>query len=92
MILHNDWQLVLSKEFELPYMKQLFSQLKEAYETTTVYPPREKVFSAFNLTPYSEVKVVILGQDPYHGPHQANGFQLKKGQHSHHHFEIFLLN
>lgn len=81
MILHNDWQLVLSKEFELPYMKQLFSQLKEAYETTTVYPPREKVFSAFNLTPYLEVKVVILGQDPYHGPHQANGlsFSVEKG-------------
>lgn len=81
MILHNDWQVVLEKEFELPYMLQLFAQLKEAYQTTTVYPPREKVFSAFELTPYSEVKVVILGQDPYHGPHQANGlsFSVEKG-------------
>lgn len=81
MILHNDWQVVLEKEFELLYMLQLFAQLKEAYQTTTVYPPREKVFSAFELTPYSEVKVVILGQDPYHGPHQANGlsFSVEKG-------------
>lgn len=81
MILHNDWQPMLSEEFELPYMKQLFAHLKEAYQITTVYPPREKVFSAFNLTPYSEVKVVILGQDPYHGPHQANGlsFSVEKG-------------
>lgn len=81
MILHNDWQHILSKEFELPYIKKLFAQLKEAYQTTTVYPPREKVFSAFHLTPYSEVKVVILGQDPYHGPHQANGlsFSVEKG-------------
>lgn len=81
MILHNDWQTILSNEFEQPYMKELFSELKVAYQTTTVYPPREKVFSAFNLTPYSEVKVVILGQDPYHGPHQANGlsFSVEKG-------------
>lgn len=76
MNLKNDWQKVLQQEFELPYMKELFSTLKHEYEINTVYPPREKVFNAFELTPYSQVKVVILGQDPYHGPRQANGLSF----------------
>lgn len=76
MMIHNDWQDVLSKEFEAPYMQNLFKTLKHEYETTIVYPPKISVFNAFELTPYSQVKVVILGQDPYHGPHQANGLSF----------------
>ena len=71
MFIHNDWDLILKQEFEQPYMKELFNQLHQQYETEVVYPPKNEVFHAFQLTPYSEVKVVILGQDPYHGPNQA---------------------
>ena len=73
---HNDWDLILKQEFEQPYMKELFNQLHQQYETEVVYPPKNEVFHAFQLTPYSEVKVVILGQDPYHGPNQANGLSF----------------
>ncbi len=81
MFMHNDWASILKKEFEQPYMQDLFKQLHEQYEMEVVYPPKNEVFNAFELTPYSEVKVVILGQDPYHGPHQANGlsFSVEKG-------------
>ncbi|MBQ8993222.1 MAG: uracil-DNA glycosylase [Turicibacter sp.] len=62
-------------------MKELFKQLNKEYEREVVYPPKNEVFRAFQLTPYSEIKVVILGQDPYHGPHQANGlsFSVEEG-------------
>lgn len=76
MIIHNDWQTILEEEFKLPYMQELFKTLKSEYEISTVYPAKQFVFSAFEFTPYSEVKVVILGQDPYHGPHQANGLSF----------------
>ena len=76
MFIHNDWDLILKQEFEQPYMKELFNQLHQQYETEVVYPPKNEVFHAFQLTPYSEVKVVILGQDPYHGPNQANGLSF----------------
>lgn len=81
MFIHNDWAPILKKEFDQPYMQELFKQLHEQYETEVVYPPKNEVFNAFKLTPYSEVKVVILGQDPYHGPHQANGlsFSVEEG-------------
>ena len=76
MFIHNDWDLILKQEFEQPYMKELFNQLHQQYETEVVYPPKNEVFHAFQLTPYSQVKVVILGQDPYHGLNQANGLSF----------------
>ena len=76
MFIHNDWDLILKQEFEQSYMKELFNQLHQQYETEVVYPPKNEVFHAFQLTPYSEIKVVILGQDPYHGPNQANGLSF----------------
>ncbi|HAX72825.1 MAG TPA: uracil-DNA glycosylase [Firmicutes bacterium] len=76
MIIHNDWEDVLKQEFEKTYMKELFDRLKIEYAEHVVYPPKKQVFSAFEYTPYSEVKVVILGQDPYHGPNQANGLSF----------------
>ena len=57
-------------------MKELFNQLHQQYETEVVYPPKNEVFHAFQLTPYSEVKVVILGQDPYHGENEAHGLSF----------------
>ncbi|MDE5978218.1 MAG: uracil-DNA glycosylase [Turicibacter sp.] len=76
MFLDNDWGFILAKEFEQSYMQSLFSQLRKEYEVATVYPPKRMVFQAFQLTAYSDVKVVILGQDPYHGMDQANGLSF----------------
>lgn len=75
------WLEILKDEFKKPYFKDLEQALSKAYSEETVYPPKEDLFSALNLTPFSSVKVVILGQDPYHGPNQANGlsFSVKKG-------------
>lgn len=71
--MHPSWQPYLKAEFEQPYFQQLSQFLKSAYQTQTVYPPRPQVFAAFDLCPLDQVKVVIIGQDPYHGPNQANG-------------------
>lgn len=81
IIFDNDWQNVLGAEFNKPYYLQLREFLKEEYFTKTVYPPMEDMWSAFRYTPYHKVKVVILGQDPYHGPGQAHGmsFSVKPG-------------
>lgn len=81
IIFDNDWQDVLGEEFEKPYYLQLREFLKQEYFTKTVYPPMEDMWSAFRYTPYDKVKVVILGQDPYHGPGQAHGmsFSVKPG-------------
>lgn len=81
IIFDNDWQDVLGAEFEKPYYLQLREFLKQEYFTKTVYPPIEDMWSAFRYTPYAKVKVVILGQDPYHGPGQAHGmsFSVKPG-------------
>lgn len=68
-----EWQLALSAEWQHAYMQQLMARVELAYSSTTVYPPKAQVFEAFRLCSLSEVKVVILGQDPYHGPGQANG-------------------
>ena len=61
------------KEFDEAYFEALTKFVKEEYKTSTVYPPARFIFNAFELTPFDKVKVVILGQDPYHGPKQANG-------------------
>lgn len=76
------WLDQLKDEFDKPYMKQLEAFLaKEAEAGAVVYPPFEQIFSAFCMTPFDRVKVVIMGQDPYHGPGQAHGlsFSVPKG-------------
>lgn len=80
-IFENDWQELLSPEFDKEYYKHLNQFLMDEYQTKTVYPPKEDLFSAFNLTAYKDVKVLILGQDPYHGAGQAHGlcFSVQKG-------------
>lgn len=67
------WKKVLSSEFEKEYFVKLASFVKSEYQTKIVYPPAKFIFRAFELTPFDKVKVVILGQDPYHGDGQANG-------------------
>lgn len=76
-----NWKELLGAEWDKPYFKELQSFLDQEYAEHTIYPPREEVGSAFRLTPYDAVKVVILGQDPYHGPGQAHGlsFSVKSG-------------
>ena len=74
--IEESWLNYLSYEFESEYMKKLSRFLKEEKKTKTIYPLSSKIFNAFNLTPFTDVKVVILGQDPYHGPNQANGLSF----------------
>lgn len=77
----NDWEKALSKEFKKPYYLKLYNTVRSEYSETTVYPPSEEIFTAFNLTDINDVKVLILGQDPYHEPGQAHGlsFSVKPG-------------
>ncbi|GLX68305.1 uracil-DNA glycosylase [Paenibacillus glycanilyticus] len=79
--LTNDWARLLRPEMDEPYFKRMEGQLDEYYRTTTVYPKVEHIFNALQYTPYGETKVVILGQDPYHGPGQAHGlsFSVREG-------------
>jgi uracil-DNA glycosylase len=67
------WHQVLESEFQKPYFTNLTSFVKSEYKNQVVYPPGKLIFSAFDTTPFDKVKVVILGQDPYHGDGQANG-------------------
>ena len=69
----NTWDSVLAEEFEKDYFLRIKSFIDEEYQTKTVYPPYEEIFNAFKLTPIDNVKVVILGQDPYHESGQAHG-------------------
>jgi uracil-DNA glycosylase len=71
--IEESWQNVLQDEFEKPYFKNLVAFVKDEYNSQKVYPPGNQIFNAFKMCPFDEVKVVILGQDPYHGPNQANG-------------------
>lgn len=75
------WKDKLSDEFEKPYFKELVSFIKQEYQEHTVYPPGPKIFNAFNHCTFDETKVVIIGQDPYHNPGQANGlaFSVAEG-------------
>ena len=77
----NDWLAPLSAEFKKPYYKSLYEKVLQEYRTRRVFPPANDIFNAFHLTPLSEVKVVILGQDPYHGEGQAHGlcFSVQPG-------------
>ena len=75
--IEESWKRVLAPEFEKPYFQQLARQLHEEKRAgRTIYPPGPLIFNAFNLTPFDKVKVVILGQDPYHGPGQAEGLSF----------------
>ena len=77
----NDWLEPLRPEFGKPYYKELYTRVAQEYRTGRVFPPAKDLFRACELTPFSEVKVVILGQDPYHNVGQAHGlcFSVKKG-------------
>jgi uracil-DNA glycosylase len=79
--IHPSWHEHLRSEFEDPYFARLTEFVKKEYQSEAVYPPPKFIFRAFDLTPFNEVKVVILGQDPYHGPRQANGlcFAVEEG-------------
>ncbi|MCD8300535.1 MAG: uracil-DNA glycosylase [Clostridiales bacterium] len=69
----NDWAKPLSAEFKKPYYRELYNKVLDEYKTRRIYPAADDIFNAFHLTPLSQVKVVILGQDPYHGDGQAHG-------------------
>lgn len=71
--IEQSWKEILAPEFEKDYFIRLTNFVRQEYKTTTVYPPGNLIFNAFNLCPFQEVKVVIIGQDPYHGEHQAHG-------------------
>ncbi|MEK5644338.1 MULTISPECIES: uracil-DNA glycosylase [Paenibacillus] len=78
---NNDWDEQLKEETEKDYFQELRYKLAKEYKLHKVYPPKEDLFKALKLTPYEDTKVVILGQDPYHGPGQAHGlsFSVKPG-------------
>ena len=71
--IHKSWQTVLANEFEKTYFEQLISFVKEEYNSKTCFPKETEIFAAFDHCPFDKVKVVIIGQDPYHGFGQANG-------------------
>jgi uracil-DNA glycosylase len=71
--IESGWKRALAAEFEQPYFKQLTDFVRLEYGRTTCYPPARLIFNAFDLCPFDEVKVVLIGQDPYHGPGQAMG-------------------
>jgi len=77
----TDWNPLLRAEFEKPYWKSLQDFVRAERATATVYPPHDEVFSALRITSYADTKVMILGQDPYHGPNQAHGlcFSVRRG-------------
>lgn len=69
----ESWRKALQAQWDMPYFKTLTDFVRAEYARTTVYPPASRIFAAFDACPFDKVKVVILGQDPYHGPGQANG-------------------
>jgi uracil-DNA glycosylase len=79
--LNNDWDSIIGNEFNKPYYLKLREFLKEEYQNHCIYPNMHNIFSALKTTPYHRIKVVILGQDPYHGEGQAHGmcFSVLKG-------------
>lgn len=80
-MIDNDWLPALGAEFKKPYYKTLYEFVRQEYNTAQVFPPSDDIFNAFHLTPLNQVKVVIIGQDPYHEPGQAHGlcFSVKPG-------------
>ena len=80
--IQNDWLEAIGDEFKKPYYKELYDFVKAEYSTTAVYPPSDDIFNALHLTALKDVKVLVLGQDPYHGANQAHGlsFSVLPGQ------------
>ncbi len=80
-IKNESWNKVLEKEFSKPYFQNLMNFVEEEYQSKTIYPSKENIFNCFEIVDFNKVKVVILGQDPYHGAFQANGlaFSVQKG-------------
>jgi uracil-DNA glycosylase len=75
--IEESWKQVLKSEFSKPYFLEIATHLRmERAAAKTIYPPGPLIFNAFNMTPFSQVKVVLLGQDPYHGPNQAHGLSF----------------
>lgn len=76
-----DFKTIINEERKQPYYKQLETFVNHEYQTKTIYPPRNRVFHCFNFKDYDDIKVVIIGQDPYHEEHQANGlaFSVARG-------------
>lgn len=72
-MIDNDWLSCVQGEFKKPYYRELYQFVRQEYNTHVIYPPADDIFNAFHFTPLSKVKVLILGQDPYHGEHQAHG-------------------
>ena len=79
--IEESWKTILKPEFDSPYFAKLAAFVRSEYAKGVVYPPGRFIFEAFNRTPFDKVKVVILGQDPYHNPHQAHGlcFSVPQG-------------
>ena len=80
-LIGNDWDIVLRDEYNKDYFYELLKSVQKRYGQQTIFPPKDEVFKAFRYTPYKDVKVVILGQDPYHGVGEAEGlsFSVPKG-------------
>ena len=72
----NEWDNILAAEYNKDYFKKLISFVKEEYKEKTIYPQQNEVFNAFRYTDFDSIKVVIIGQDPYHGPNQAEGLSF----------------
>lgn len=81
VILHESWRQQLKEELQQPYFNSLIDFVQAEYAASTCFPQMKDIFAAFNQCPFDAVKVVIIGQDPYHGPNQANGlcFSVKEG-------------
>ena len=75
-MIDNDWLPCIKQEFTKPYYKELYTFVKHEYDTRIIYPPAEDIFNAFHFTPLSRVKVMVLGQDPYHNENQAHGLSF----------------
>ena len=77
----NDWDEILKKEYQKEYFRKIKEQVRKEYDNKTIYPPAPQVFNAFRKTTYKDTRVVILGQDPYHGEGEANGlcFSVNRG-------------
>jgi len=80
-LIPEKWQKILSEEFNAPYFQQLEAFLDDEWQKEQIFPPKDEIFTAFNLTPYDQIKVFVVGQDPYHDDNQAHGlaFSVKQG-------------
>lgn len=81
MLINNNWDSILEHEFKKEYFKKLISVIDEEYEKNEIFPSKNEIFNAFKLTDYENVKVVILGQDPYHGYDEAEGLAFSVKNH-----------